>query len=146
MSNVVYITRTSSFLPLAAVDNDAMESALGRTGDKPSRTRKITLRSNGINSRHYVTDPKTGEVRYTNAQLAAEAVRGLTDETFSIDNIACLSAGTSIPDQIIPSHGVMVHGELGGNSCEVVTTAGVCAAGATALKYAWLAVRAGEFE
>jgi len=145
MSNAVYITRTSSFLPLAAVDNDHMESVLGMTGNKPSRTRKITLRSNGIKSRHYVTDPQTGEVRYTNAQLAAEAVRGLTDDAFGLADIACLSAGTSIPDQILPSHGVMVHGELGGTPCEVVTTAGVCAAGATALKYAWLAVRAGEF-
>ena len=145
MSNLVYITRTSSFLPLAPVDNDRMESALGLTGAKPSRTRKITLRSNGIKSRHYVTDPQTGEVRYSNAQLAAESVRGLTDDSFGIDDIACLSAGTSIPDQFLPSHGVMVHGELAGKPCEVVTTAGVCAAGATALKYAWLAVRAGEF-
>jgi len=61
MSNAVYITRTSSFLPLAPVDNDAMESVLGQIGAKPSRTRKITLRSNGIKSRHYVIDPQTGE-------------------------------------------------------------------------------------
>ena len=145
MSKVVYITRTSAFLPLAAVDNDRMESVLGMTGAKPSRTRKITLRSNGINSRHYAIDPQTGQVRYTNAQLTAEAVRGLTDHAFGLKDIECLSTGTSIADQIMPSHGVMVHGELGGPACEVVTTAGICAAGAAALKYAWLAVRAGEF-
>lgn len=145
MSNAVYITRTSSFLPLAAVDNDSMESVLGMTGPKPSRTRKITLRSNGIQTRHYVIDPKTGEARYTNAQLAAEAVRALTDDTFTLKDIACLATGTSIADQLMPNHGVMVHGELGNPACEVITTAGVCAAGATALKYAWLAVRSGEF-
>ncbi len=145
MNNPVYITRTSSFLPLPAVENDQMESVLGIAGTKPSRTRKITLRSNGIKTRHYVTDAQTGEVRYTNAQLTAEAVRGLTDASFRIADIACLSTGTSVPDQIMPGHGVMVHGELGGSPCEVVTTAGVCAAGATALKYAWLTVRSGEF-
>jgi len=145
MSNAVYITRTSSFLPLAAVDNDAMESALGMTGAKPSRARKITLRSNGIKTRHYALDPQTGDVRYTNAQLAAEAVRGLTDETFGLNDIVCLATGTSTPDQIMPNHGVMVHGELGNAACEVISTAGVCAAGAAALKYAWLAVRSGEF-
>ncbi len=145
MSNLVYITRTSSFLPLEPVDNDAMEAVLGMTGEKPSRTRKITLRSNGIKTRHYAIDPKTGDVRYTNAQLAAEAVRKLADENFQLKDIACLATGTSIADQLMPNHGVMVHGELGGTPCEVVSTAGVCAAGATALKYAWLAVRSGEF-
>jgi len=145
MSNAVYITRTSSFLPLAAVDNDAMESVLGQAGVKPSRTRKITLRSNGIKSRHYVIDPQTGEPRYTNAQLTADAIRGLTDEAFGLKDFTCLATGTSIADQIMPNHGVMVHGELGSPPCEVVTTSGICAAGVTALKYAWLAVRSGEF-
>lgn len=144
MTRDVFITRTASFLPLAPVGNDAMEAALGQAGERPSRTRRITLRSNGITARHYVTDPATGAVRYSNAQLAAEAVRALADERFRLDEIACLSCGTSIPDQILPGHGVMVHGELGSAPCEVITTAGVCAAGATALKYAWLAVRSGE--
>ena len=144
MTRDVYITRSSSFLPLAPVDNDHMEAALGMAGERPSRTRKITLRSNGIATRHYVTDPATGEIRYTNASLTAEAVRGLTGNGFGVEDIVCLSCGTSVPDQILPGHGVMVHGELGGTACEVITTAGVCAAGATALKYAWLAVRSGE--
>jgi len=90
------------------------------------------------------SDPATGAVRYTNAQLTAEAVRRLTGDGFAIDDIACLSTGTSIADQLMPSHGVMVHGELGRHACEVITTTGVCVAGTAALKYAWLAVRAGE--
>jgi len=39
----------------------------------------------------------------------------------------------------------MVHGELGNPPCEVVTTAGICACGVTALKYGFLAVKAGEY-
>ena len=145
MSKEVFINRTAVFLPLAPVDNDQMEAVLGQAGSRPSRVRKITLRSNGIRSRHYVIDPQTGRVCFTNAQLTAEAVRGLTDASFRLEEIACLATGTSIPDQIMPNHGVMVQGELKSHPCEVVSTAGVCMAGATALKYAWLAVRAGEF-
>ena len=104
MSNPVYITRTSSFLPLDPVDNDTMESVLGMACDKPSRTRKITLRSNGIKTRHYAIDPKTGEVRYTNAQLTAEAIRALTDDTFGLNDISCIATGTSMPDQTMPNH------------------------------------------
>lgn len=144
MSRDVFITRTATCLPLEPVANDAMEQVLGLAGPRPSRTRRITLRSNGITSRHYVIDPQTGEARYTNAQITAEAVRRLAGDGFSPGDITCLSVGTTIPDQIMPNHGVMVHGELGSPPCEVVATAGVCAAGATSLKYAWLAVRSGE--
>ncbi|RLA12260.1 MAG: hypothetical protein DRQ52_08235, partial [Gammaproteobacteria bacterium] len=47
--------------------------------------------------------------------------------------------------QLMPNHAVMVHGELGQPSCEVVATAGVCVAGMTAMKYAYLGVASGEF-
>ena len=146
MSRDVFITRTASFLPLDPVGNDQMEQVLGMAGERPSRTRRVTLRSNGIASRHYVIDPQTGQPRYTNASITAEAVRRLAGEGFTLDSISCLATGTSVPDQILPNHGVMVHGELGGGPCEVVSTAGICAAGATALKYAWMAVRSGEHE
>jgi 3-oxoacyl-[acyl-carrier-protein] synthase-3 len=44
----------------------------------------------------------------------------------------------------MPGHGVMVHGELGWPSLEVLTLSGICVAGAAAFKHAWLAVRAGD--
>jgi 3-oxoacyl-[acyl-carrier-protein] synthase-3 len=139
-----YITRTAIFLPNAPVGNDDMEAVLGMAGARASRVRRVVLRQNGIATRHYVVDPATGTARYNNAQLAAQAVRGLCDHTFGIADIGCLAAGTSLPDQLMPNHGVMVHGELGGPPFEVVATAGICLAGLTALKYAWLAVKAGE--
>lgn len=49
----VYITRVSSFLPNRVVENDNMEQYLGLIGDKPSRTRSIVLRQNGIKKRYY---------------------------------------------------------------------------------------------
>lgn len=139
-----YITGTASFLPNQPIANDAIESVLGMIGGKPSRARRIVLRNNGIRSRHYAIDPATGATTHTNAQLAAEAVRQLASPLFSPADIDCLVTGTSCPDQLMPNHGVMVHGELGIPACEVVSTAGICVSGITALKYAWLSVLGGQ--
>ncbi|MCG2577707.1 beta-ketoacyl-ACP synthase III [Dechloromonas sp. XY25] len=139
-----YITGTSSFLPNAPVANDDIEQVLGMIGGKPSRARRIVLRNNGIRTRHYAIDPTSGVATHTNAQLTAEAVRGLADEHFSPSTMDCLVTGTSRPDQLMPNHGVMVHGELATPPCEVVSTAGICVSGITALKYAWMAVLSGQ--
>jgi len=137
----VYITKTSRFLPGEPVYNDEMEQYLGMVDGKPSKARSLVLHRNGILQRYYALN-KQGDVTYTNAQMAANAVKGLTDETFSIDDIDLLSCGTASPDQLVPSHGVMVHGELGGSrNTEVVSFAGSCCTGMAALKYAYMAVK-----
>src|SRR5690606_19636178 len=140
----VYITNIASFLPNAPVDNDNMERILGQVGPRPSRARRMILRSNGIQQRHYAIDPETLQLNYTNAQLAAEAVRRLECDDFQLADIDCLSCGTSIADQLMPNHAVMVQGELALPSCEVTATSGVCLAGMTAMKYAYMAVLSGE--
>ncbi len=146
MTRSVYINRISSFLPHEPVSNEQMEQRLGQVGARPSRARKLVLRSNGIRSRYYVLDPATGQPSYTNAQLAAEAIRGLCDEQAPLEQIDCLAVSSSLPDQVMPGHAVMVHGELGNPPCEVITTAGVCLCGMTALKYAWMSVAMGQSE
>ena len=138
-----YITRSSVCLPNAPVENDQVEAILGQVGDRPSRARRVVQRSNGIRRRYYVIDPATGKPNYTNASLTAAAVKGLVHDGFALDQIACLACGTSNPDQLMPNHAVMVHGELGAPVCEVVATAGVCVSGATALKYGWMSVMSG---
>jgi 3-oxoacyl-[acyl-carrier-protein] synthase-3 len=141
----VFITHLASFLPNAPVCNDEMERVLGQVGPRPSRARRTVLRSNGIQQRYYAIDPATGISTHSNAQLTAAAVRALQDSEFRIAQIDCLSCGTTMPDQLMPNHAVMVHGELQTPPCEVVATAGVCLSGLTALKYAWLGVKSGEF-
>lgn len=140
----VYITRTASFLPNAPVDNDSMEQLLGQVGSRPSRSRRLILRNNQIKTRYYAIDPLTGKHNYSNAQLCAEAVRGLFDDSFSPADIHCLAAASSYPDQIMPGHASMVHGELGSPPCEIASVSGVCVSGMTAMKYAWLNVAAGQ--
>ena len=141
--STAYITRSSVCLPNAPVENDKVEAILGQVGECSSRARRVVQRSNGIRLRYYVIDPATGKPNYTNASLTAAAVKGLVHDGFALDQIACLACGTSNPDQLMPNHAVMVHGELGAPVCEVVATAGVCVSGATALKYAWMSVLSG---
>lgn len=141
----VFITDLSAFLPNAPVSNDEMEQILGQVHQLPSRTRRIILRNNKIESRYYAIDPRTGQTTHTNAELAAEAVRRLHPyKGFGAAQIDCLSCGTSSPDQIMPGHGSMVHGELGGGPCEVNTASGICISGISALRYAYMSVALGQ--
>jgi 3-oxoacyl-[acyl-carrier-protein] synthase-3 len=141
MTTDVFLTRTAAFLPFSPVSNEDIEEVLGRIGGKASRARRLILRSNGIQSRHYAIDRATGKLAMTNAQLTASAIRALGDDIGQVD---CLATGTSLPDQLMPNHAVMVHGELGWPRLEVVACAGICLAGTAALKHAWLSVRAGD--
>ncbi|HET7370361.1 MAG TPA: beta-ketoacyl-ACP synthase III [Gammaproteobacteria bacterium] len=139
-----YITNLSAYLPNAPVSNDDMESVLGMVNGRPSRARRIILRSNGIKTRHYAIDPATGRATHTNAQLTAAAIRALSNKRFSLDDVELLACGTTFADQIVPGHTNMVHGELGIPPCENISTSGVCISSTLALKYAMLAVAGGE--
>jgi len=140
----VYITDIAAFLPNEPVTNKEMEELLGQVGERPSRIRPLILRRNQIATRHYAIDPATGKLSHTNAQLAACAIRKLAGSGRDLNKIELLACGTTLPDQLIPNHALMVHGELGIPPCEAVATAGVCLSGIAALKYAYLAIRAGE--
>jgi 3-oxoacyl-[acyl-carrier-protein] synthase III len=141
----VYITNTAAFFPNDPVSNDEMEDYLGIINNAPSRSKAIVLRNNGIKNRFYALD-KQGKPTHTNAQMTAEAVKALfKDDPEGIKNVELLSTGTSTPDQLMPSHGVMVHGYLPETKpFEVVSPSGVCCAGMHAFKYAYLATKAGD--
>ena len=135
-----YINKIAKFLPNEAINNEEMETVLGKIGGKPSRARRIILRSNGIKSRYYVID-KEQNICYSNAEITAQAIRNLK---FNLDDLDVLSCGTTLPDQLLPNHAVMVHGELKSKPCEVVATSGICLSGMTALKHAYLSVKSEE--
>lgn len=140
-----FITQVSTFLPNEPVANDGIEDILGKVNGRESSARSRVLRNNGIRSRHYAIDPKTGQPTHNNAQLTAEAVRKLLrDSGAELRDVPLLSVGTASPDQLIPAHGPMVHGELGTPPCEVFTAAGACTASMAALKYAAMAVGGGH--
>jgi 3-oxoacyl-[acyl-carrier-protein] synthase-3 len=145
MSNQVYINATSAYFPNDPVPNDEMEEYLGYIDGRPSKSKKIVLRNNGIVNRYYALD-KNGKSTHTNAQMTAQAVKELfKNYPDKIKEIELLSCGTSSPDQMMPSHGVMTHGWLPeAESVEVVSPSGVCCAGMHAIKYAYLAIKSGE--
>lgn len=141
----VYITRTSSFYPNQPVSNDEMEDFLGVINDQTSKSRRIVLRNNGIKNRFYALR-KDGQPTHTNAEMVSLAIRKLFEQDINeIKQVELLSCGTSSPDQMMPSHAVMVHGWLPetGN-IEVVSPAGVCCSGMHAFKYAYMSVRLGQ--
>jgi len=140
----VYINKIASFLPNEAVDNDNIEKVLGQVGDRPSRAKRIILRSNKIKTRYYAIDPKTREATHTNAELTAIAIKKLQEDGLDLDSVDVLSCGTTMPDQIMPNHASMVHGEIACKPLEVISTAGICLSGVAALKYAYTAVKSGE--
>ena len=141
----VYITKTAHFLPNDVVYNDEMEDYLGLINNERSRSKPIVLRNNKIKSRYYAIN-KEGIATHTNAQMVSNAVRNLfKDQPELIKGVDLLSCGTSSPDQLMPSHGVMVHGYLPEmNSIEVVSPSGVCCSGMHALKYAYHSIKCGD--
>ncbi|MEO7215131.1 beta-ketoacyl-ACP synthase III [Mucilaginibacter sp.] len=141
----VFINSTSAYFPNDPVANDAMEEYLGFINGKPSKSKNIVLRNNGIKNRYYALT-KGGKPTHTNAQMTALAVKELFKTNPSkIKDIELLSCGTSSPDQVMPSHGVMTHGWLPeAEAIEVVSPSGVCCAGMHAIKYAYLAIKTGD--
>jgi 3-oxoacyl-[acyl-carrier-protein] synthase III len=141
----VYITKTATYFPNEPISNDEMEEFLGLINKSPSKSKRIVLRNNGIKNRFYALD-KQGKATHTNAEMTAQAIRKmLDDDPKQIKEIDLLVCGTSSPDQIMPSHAVMVHGELPeAESIEVVSPSGVCCAGMHALKYAYMSVKTGD--
>ena len=140
----VFINDIAAFLPNDPVDNEAIEGVLGRINNIPSKAKRIVLKNNKIERRHYALDASTRRLTHNNAQLTAAAIRDLRPYAgFSLQDIECLCCGSTSPDFLFPGHALMVLGELGLDECEAVTTAGICISGMTALKFAFMNVAAG---
>ena len=138
----VYINKVAVFLPNKPVSNEKIEDYIGLIGGKPSRVRSIVLKQNGIKTRYYGLD-KEHKITHSNAQLAKEAVLGLFEENAVPSDITLLACGTSTPDQLLPSHASMVHGELGNFPMEIFSSAGVCLTSLQALKICYSNILAG---
>ncbi|SKC77347.1 beta-ketoacyl-ACP synthase III [Ohtaekwangia koreensis] len=145
MNRSVYITKLASYYPNEAVSNDDIEKILGLINNQPSKARPLILRNNQIKTRYYSFD-KEGKTTHTNTNLTRLAIEKLLDENFKQADIELLSCGTTTPDQLLPPHAAMVHGELGGNPVEINTASGSCSAGIQALKFGYLSVLSGNTE
>ena len=143
MDTNVYINKIAKFLPGPPVENDEMEEYLGYVGGKKSRSKSIVLRNNKITTRYYSRD-KQGNSTHTNAELTTEAIKALCTDKVKIEDIELLTCGTTSPDQLLPAHGVMVHGLLKSKPMEAITFSGSCCSGMNALKYAYMSILTGN--
>jgi len=139
----VYITKAAKFLPNNPISNEEMEAYLGMIDGLPSKGKSLTLRSNGIKTRYYSID-KNGKSTHSNAKMTALAIEKLTDAHFKQSDIELLTCGTTSPDNLLPSHAVMVHGELKCGAVELVSTAGACCASMQGLKYGYNSIVSGS--
>lgn len=138
----VYINNVAVFLPNMPVSNEEMEDYIGLIGGKTSRVRSIVLRQNGIKTRYYGLD-KERKKTHSNAQLAKEAILELFENGVIPTDVTLLACGTSTPDQLLPSHASMVHGELGNFPMEIFSSEGVCLTSLQALKICYCNILAG---
>ncbi len=145
MGKEVFINKVAKFLPNNPVNNDEMEKRLGLIGDKPSRAKSIILRQNKIKTRYYAIN-ESCEFTHTNAQLTANAIRALFESNKdSLKDIQLLCCGTTSPDQMLPSHASMVHGEFpDAPTMEILSASGICCSSSAALKYGYLSVLSGN--
>ena len=139
----VFITKAAKFLPNDPISSDDMEQYLGMIDGIPSRGKGLTLRNNGIKTRYYSID-KTGKSTHSNAKMTALAIEQLMDKDFSQNDIEFLACGTTSPDNLLPSHAVMVHGELNSGPLELVSTSGACCASMQALKFGYTSILSGN--
>lgn len=139
-----YITRASKFFPNEGISNDELEEYLGKIKGRRSKSKAIVLRNNGIKNRYYALD-KNGNCTHTNAEIAVEAIKRLTGDGFTTDDIQLLTCGTASPDQMMPSHSSMVHGLLGGPSIDAMTATGSCNSAMWAFNYAYMSVLLGQY-
>ena len=142
MKKAAYINSVSAYLPNSPIANEKMEDYIGEIGGNPSRVRSIVLRQNGIKTRYYGLD-KNQNLTHSNAELAKEAVCGLFENGTIPDDLTLLACGTSTPDQLLPSHASMVHGELANFPMEIFSSAGVCLTSLQALKICYSNILAG---
>lgn len=111
MKKEVYVNRLSSFLPNTPVDNEHIEDFIGFIEGKKSRIKSIVLKRNGIKRRYYALDTD-GNVTHRNSEMVVEAIKRLFDGNENIRRVDTLCCATTTPDQLVPSHASMVHGQL----------------------------------
>ncbi|MFN7389704.1 beta-ketoacyl-ACP synthase III [Brevundimonas sp.] len=142
----VFITGTGAFLPGEPVAVEAMEAFIGRIGGRSSAVGRRALRWNGVETRHYALNAD-GQPLHSNASMTAGALRvALDDAGLAAVDLDFLATATTQGDYLVPGHAAAVHGELGCGPMEIASHQSVCASALTALKHAWLSVRAGEAE
>ncbi len=142
-----FITRTGSFLPGPAIDNEDIQQYLGTLEDE-SKVKRQVLAMNGIRQRHYAlrTDQTATHDVY---QLAAAAIENCLEDRNLDAPISYLSAGSTYTPLSGPGissilHSLLAERGIAAQPVEVNSNAGIYTSSATALLNAYRAIRTGD--
>lgn len=139
-----FVTGSGQFLPGDPVSNADMVEYIGRLSPAADRLGRLTLRRNGIRSRHYAIRPD-GTTDWTVAGLGAAALNDLfTRAETDRRAIGYLASATTQNDVLVPGLASGIHACSGLPPVEISSHQSVCASAMMALKSAALQVSAGE--
>lgn len=139
-----FITASGQHLPGDPVDNKQMAEFIGRLSPQAERLGRLTLRQNGIKTRHYAIRPD-GTSDWTVAKLGAAAVKdALGRAALDAGEVGFLAAATTQNDLLVPGFASGVHAASGLGPIEIASHQSVCASAMMAFKNAVLNVKAGE--
>ena len=139
-----YITASGQYLPGDPVDNKQMAEFIGRLSPRAERLGRLTLRQNGIKTRHYAIRPD-GTSEWTVAKLGAAAVKdAMGRAALDAGEVGFLAAATTQNDLLVPGFASGVHAASGLGPIEIASHQSVCASAMMAFKNAVLNVQAGE--
>ena len=139
-----YITRTGSYLPGAAVENDDIHQHLGWL-DGEAEVRDTVLAMNGIVRRYYAQDKE--QSTHDVYELGAQAVQACLSG--GDDAITYLAAGTTYSPLAAPGFATLLHSRLQEKSyldapVEISSHAGICSSAAAGLVGATRAITTGQ--
>ncbi|QYJ21552.1 iron-containing redox enzyme family protein [Achromobacter sp. ES-001] len=141
--NRVYLEGAGYFMPGEPVSNEAMDNYIAPLNRMSSRIKGRILAENGIKHRYYAIDAE-GQTVYTNAQLAANAIRDCLRRADSdLSAVSMLTSGSSGGDALMPGFANMIQGELAAQPMETLSVHGICAAGVSAIQAAAQGVEMG---
>ena len=130
----VYLESAGYFMPGEPVSNDDMDRYIAPLNRISGRIKQRILAENGIKQRHYAIGPE-GETVFSNAQLAANAIRDcLRRNESELADVSMLASGSSGGDALMPGFANMIQGEMAAHPMETLSVHGICAAGVSAIQ------------
>ena len=156
----VYWCGGGSHLPGEPVDNDSIETRIGRL-EGEAEVRAMVLKANGIRRRYYAQDDSSNPTDDVYG-LAASAVGELFQHQPAARDATMLAVGTTHAPLVAPGVATITHSRLAGGEAgerwagehgagehwdwavETVSHAGVCCSAAAAILSAVRAVRCGD--
>ncbi|WP_251864284.1 iron-containing redox enzyme family protein [Achromobacter sp. Marseille-Q4962] len=139
----VYLESAGYFMPGEPVSNEEMDHYIAPLNRLSGRIKQRILAENGIRQRYYAIGPD-GATRYSNAQLASQAIRDcLGRARAGLADVSLLASGSSGGDALMPGFANMIQAELAAPPMEALSVHGICAAGVSAIQAAAQGVEMG---